>query len=55
LIRGQPEQELSKAIPEAIEPFDHCFTRKAGKRLCAGVDFDAGKDALLRENPVELF
>src|SRR5262249_22678376 len=41
---------LREAIPQTIKPLGYALIGKAGERLCAGVDFDAGEDPLGREN-----
>jgi hypothetical protein len=51
---------LQEAIPEPVDPSVTVSPGGADDRLRAGVDLDAGKDALLRKNlgdgvPSELF
>jgi hypothetical protein len=41
---------LGKAIPQPVKPFGNFLVGRAGERLRAGVDFDAGKDTLVRED-----
>ena len=41
---------LREAIPQPVEPLGDGLLGGAGERLCAGIDLDAGNDALARED-----
>jgi hypothetical protein len=41
---------LPEPIPQPVEPLGDRLVGRAGERLGAGVDLDAGKDALVREH-----
>ena len=41
---------LGEALPQPVETFGNRLLGGAGERLCAGIDLDAGNDALAREH-----
>src|SRR6266446_7427509 len=44
---------LLEPIPQPVEPLGDRLVRRAGERLRAGVDLDAGEDTLVREHVSE--
>ena len=47
---GAHSMVLREAVAEPVKSLGDGLVRRAGKRLRASVDFDAGKDALVRED-----